>query len=199
MDTTIEELEKCECVSSVMNIAPILNIEREQVGTLEILLKNNGGVYVCICSVYSNILKEFTEHAFFYDSYFSTKVKSACRGAIIDNRRYSPICVLEGKDRESKHTLNDMLRNIFQGTCTVNYAFKVTSRDIWWHITDIYLLLYCDLTYRIGKLKTKTNLNSNWPDNWFYMKLFQNNSTNLKRNVFHRSDGSGTGMRLSLI
>ena len=28
MKTTIEELEKCECVSSVMNIAPVLNIER---------------------------------------------------------------------------------------------------------------------------------------------------------------------------
>ena len=31
-DTEIEELEKCECVSSVMNIAPVLNIEREKNG-----------------------------------------------------------------------------------------------------------------------------------------------------------------------
>ena len=30
MDTTIEELEKCECVSSVMNSAPVLKIEREK-------------------------------------------------------------------------------------------------------------------------------------------------------------------------
>ena len=74
MDTTIEELEKCECVSSVMKIAPVLNIEREQMGTLEILLRINDGVYVCICSVYSKVLKEFTEHVFAYDSYFSTKV-----------------------------------------------------------------------------------------------------------------------------
>ena len=99
MDTTIEELKKCECVSSVMNIVPVLNIEREQMGTLKILLRINDGVYVCICSIYSKVLKEFTEHAFVYNSYFSIKVKSACRGAIIDNRRYSLICVLEGKYR----------------------------------------------------------------------------------------------------
>ena len=30
-----------------------------------------------------------------------TKVKSACHGAIIDNRRYAPIYVLEKKDRET--------------------------------------------------------------------------------------------------
>ena len=60
-----------------MNIAPVLNIEREQMGTLEILLRINDGVYVCIYSIYSEVLKEFTDHAFVYDSYFSTKVKSA--------------------------------------------------------------------------------------------------------------------------
>ena len=57
MDTTIEELEKCEFVSSVMNIATVLNIEREKMGTLEILLRINDGVYVCICSIYSKGLK----------------------------------------------------------------------------------------------------------------------------------------------
>ena len=129
MDTTIEELDKCECVSSVMNIEPVLNIEIEQMGTLKILLRINDGVYVCICSIYSKVLKENTQHAFVYDSYFSIKLKSEYRGAIIDNRRYAPICVLEGKDRESKRTLKNMLRNFFQGTCTVNYAFKVNSRD----------------------------------------------------------------------
>ena len=54
MDTTIEELEKRECVSSVMNIAHRVNIEREKMGRLEVLLRINDGVYVCICSVYSN-------------------------------------------------------------------------------------------------------------------------------------------------
>ena len=102
MDTTIEELEKCECVSSVMKIAPVLNIEREKMGCLKILLIIDDGVYVFICSVYSKILKEFTQHAFVYDSYFSTKVNSTCHGAIIYNRRYAPICVLEEKCTETK-------------------------------------------------------------------------------------------------
>ena len=95
-DKTIEELEKYECVSSVMTIEPVLLTERKPMGPLGILLRINDGVYVCIYSVYSKeVLKEFTEHAFVYNSYFSIKVKSACRGAIIDNIRYSPICVLE--------------------------------------------------------------------------------------------------------
>ena len=125
----IEDLEKCECVSSVMTIASVLNIEREQIGTLGILLIIDDGVYVCICTVYPEILKQHTQHAIFYDSYFSTKVKSACRGAIIDNITYAPICVLEKKDRIIKDTLKNMLWNLFQGTCVVKYAFKVTSRD----------------------------------------------------------------------
>ena len=78
MDTTIEELDKCECVSSVIKIAPVSGIENDIMGTLGILLRINHGVYVCICSVYSNILKQWTQHAFLYESYFTTKVKSAC-------------------------------------------------------------------------------------------------------------------------
>ena len=95
MNTAIEELENCECVSSVITTAYVLDVERESMGTMEILLRINDGVYICICSIYSKVLKEHTKYAFVYDSYFSTKIKSACRGAIIDNRRYAPICVLE--------------------------------------------------------------------------------------------------------
>ena len=91
--------------------------------------------------------KQHTQHAFVHDSYFSTKVKSTCRGAIIDNRTYAPICVLEGKDRSNKDTLNNMLMKFFEGTCIVKYAFKVTSHDSPWNITNPYLLLYFDLTH----------------------------------------------------
>ena len=45
-DKKIEELEKCECVSSVMTIAPVLNIEREKIGPLVILMRIDDGVYV---------------------------------------------------------------------------------------------------------------------------------------------------------
>ena len=70
-------------------------------GPLEILLIIDDVVYVCICTVYSKVLKEHTQHVFFYDHYFSTKVKSELRGAIIENRTYAPICVLEEKYRET--------------------------------------------------------------------------------------------------
>ena len=41
----------------MMNIAPLLNIDREKMGTLRILLKIGDGVYVCNCTVYIYVLK----------------------------------------------------------------------------------------------------------------------------------------------
>ena len=74
-------------------------------------------------------LKQFTQNEFVYDSHFLKKQKSECCGAIIDNISYAPISVLEGKDRKRKHTLNNMLRNSFEGTRIVKYAFKGTTHD----------------------------------------------------------------------
>ena len=129
MDTTIEESDKCECVSSVIKIPPVFGIDNDKMGALGIVLIINDGVYACICSVYSNILKLWTQHAFVYDCYFTKKVKSACQGAIIYNRRYAPFCVLEEKDRKTTTKLKNMLRKLFEGTCIVNYAFKITLCD----------------------------------------------------------------------
>ena len=92
MDTTIDELDKYECVSSVIKIAPLLGIERDKMGLLGILMIITDGVYVCIFSVYSKILKQWTQHAFVYDSYFRRTGNNGCQGAIIDNRIYAPIC-----------------------------------------------------------------------------------------------------------
>ena len=129
MDTAMYELEKCEYVSSVIKIESVLHIEREKMGTLGILTRINDGVYVCICSIYSKILNEFTQHAFVYDSYFTTTGNIGFQGAIKDNRRHAPVCVLKEKYRETKNKLKNMLRNFFEGTCYVKYAFKITSRD----------------------------------------------------------------------
>ena len=89
------ELENFECVSSIMTIVPVLNIDIEKIGAMGIPLIIDDGVYVCIYTVYSYVFKEVTQHEFFYDSHFSTKEKSECCGAIIDNISYAPICVLE--------------------------------------------------------------------------------------------------------
>ena len=121
-----------------MTIAPVLNIEREKMGPLKILLRIDDGVYVCNCTVYSDALKQYTQHTFVYDRHFSTKEKSACCGEIIDNITYAPICVLEGKYKTRKHTPKNMIRNFFEGTCLVKYEFKVTSHDSPKHITDVY-------------------------------------------------------------
>ena len=72
-DTEIKELEKYECVSSVMTIAPVLNIEIEKMGPLGILMIFDDGVDVYNCTVYSYVSKQCTQHAFVYDSYFSTE------------------------------------------------------------------------------------------------------------------------------
>ena len=73
-------------------------------------MRTDDGVHLCNCTVYFYVSKKFTQHAFVFGSHFSTKSKSECCGAIIDNILYLPICVLEGKDRKRKHTLKNMLR-----------------------------------------------------------------------------------------
>ena len=73
--TEIKELGKCECISSVITIAPALNIEIEKMGTVGILMRSDGGVYVCIYTVYSYVSEQFTQHSFVYDSHFSTRYK----------------------------------------------------------------------------------------------------------------------------
>ena len=108
-------------------------IEREKMGTLGILMRINDGVYVCICSVYSKILKLWTQHAFLYDSYFTTKVNSACQGAIIDNRRYASICVMDEKDIKTTTKLKNMLRKLFEAHALWSMHSKllhVTPNDI---------------------------------------------------------------------
>ena len=58
MNTAMYELENCECVSSVIKIEDVLDIEREKMGILGIIMRINDGVYVCMCSVCSTISKE---------------------------------------------------------------------------------------------------------------------------------------------
>ena len=50
--------------------------------------------------MFSNI---YSSHAFVYDSNFAQLYKSEYCGAIIDNRYYAPICVLEEKDRKRQY------------------------------------------------------------------------------------------------
>ena len=57
-DTNNRELEKCECVSSVMNITHIMNMETQIIGAMGILQVIDDGVFVCICSVYLDIFKK---------------------------------------------------------------------------------------------------------------------------------------------
>ena len=72
-------------------------------GTLGILLKIDDGVYVCNCTVYSYVLKQFTQHVFVYKIHFSTKEKSERCGEIIENISYAPKCVIEEKYREKEN------------------------------------------------------------------------------------------------
>ena len=112
-----------------MNIERITNIDREKMGSFGILLVIDDVIYVCICTVYLYVFKEYTQHALVYDSHFSTLQNSEGCGAIIYNRSYTPICILEDKDRKSKGALKNILRRLFDGNCVVKYAFKVTAND----------------------------------------------------------------------
>ena len=119
-------LETYECVSSVTNITPVLKVEGKTMINMGILLVIYDGVYACICKVYSSVFTQYTKHTFVYDSHFSTLEKSECCGEIIDRRSYAPICLLEGKDRNIKYALKNILRKFFDGTFIVEYSFKAT-------------------------------------------------------------------------
>ena len=112
-DTEIEELEKCECVSYVITIAPVLNIEREKMGTLGILLKIEDDVYVCICTVYTEILKHFTQHPFVYDSHFqqNRRVNTVVQSLIIDHMHPS---MYWREKIKIINTLKNMLRDFLK-------------------------------------------------------------------------------------
>ena len=98
-------------------------------GDMRIILLIDNVVYVCICRIYSDVFKEYSSHEFICDRHFSQLENSECCGAIIDNKSYAPICVLEEKDRKIQFSLNNMLRVLFEGSCIVEYALKVTTND----------------------------------------------------------------------
>ena len=104
------ELENFECVSYIMTITPLLNNDWEKMGVMGIVLIFDDAVYVCICTVYSSVFKEVTQHTFIYDSHFSAKKNSEYCGEIIDIRAYSPIYVLDEKYRKRKSAMRSMLR-----------------------------------------------------------------------------------------
>ena len=84
-------------------------------GAMGIFLVIDDGFYLYICKVYSSVFKEYTPHAFVYDIHFSQLGKSECCDAIIDNKSYSPIFVLEEKERKSKHALRKILKKVLEG------------------------------------------------------------------------------------
>ena len=71
--------------------------------------------------------EKYTSHEFLYDSNFAQLYKSECYGAIVDDRYYAPIFVLEEEKRTSKTTLKNVRRKSFEGIFIVDYEFKVTA------------------------------------------------------------------------
>ena len=52
-DKNTNDIESYSCVRNVVNVTPVLNIEREQWGACSILRKVDYGVYIFSCSVIS--------------------------------------------------------------------------------------------------------------------------------------------------
>ena len=51
---------------------------------------------------------------------------------------YAPIFVMEEKDRKEEYALKNMLKNISEVRCIVEYVFKVTVNDFSQHVMDFY-------------------------------------------------------------
>ena len=124
----MKELEKCECVLSVMNVAPILNIDKEKMGTMGILLVIDVCVYICICKVYSSNIKEYTQKHSSLTVIFQyyRRVNAVVQSSIIDHMRPS---VYWMEKTGKKVSLKNMLSKFFDGNCIVEYDFKVTANN----------------------------------------------------------------------
>ena len=65
----ISEIEKCACVTNVMNITPMSGIEEVKWVAVSILKTVNDGVYICTCNVHNVKYDLWKKHAFVYDSH----------------------------------------------------------------------------------------------------------------------------------
>ena len=87
----ISEIEKCACVTNVMNLTPISGIEEVPWVAASILKTVNDGVYICVCNVQNVKYDLWTRHAFVYDSHYKSLHQTDCCGARIENRADAPI------------------------------------------------------------------------------------------------------------
>ena len=120
-----------------MTIAPIMKIDKEEMGDMRILQIIDDGAYVWICRVYSDVYKKYPSHAFVYDSIFAPLYKSGCYGAIIDNRYYELMFVPEDKDRTRQTTLK--------------IALKIFLKDValWTMHSNLLQMILYNISWRI--------------------------------------------------
>ena len=126
-DSHISEIKNSSCVKNVMNMTPVLGIERVAWDAASILRTVNDGVFICTCNVKSDEYNFWTKHAFVYDSHCKPLHQTKCCGVLIDNRADAPICVFEDKDRESKKHVDHSLKEFFGGKCHVENLYKITT------------------------------------------------------------------------
>ena len=65
----MNDIENASCVSSVMNILPVQEIEINKWGANIIILKIDDGLYIFTCTVKLFENKIQTKHAFVYESH----------------------------------------------------------------------------------------------------------------------------------
>ena len=150
-------------------------------GSFGIILVIDDGVYVCICIVYSSVFKYFTQQAFVYYSHFSTKEKSECCGATIDNISYAPIHVMEVKDTRATVHWRICLGNSLMAIALSSLhseLLQMILHNIQWIFIDYYTGIWLNFwNIEDGNIQIQK-----FTGKLLDMTLFQNNSTNLQRN-----------------
>ena len=124
-DAKMIEIENTSFMRSVVNVNPVIIIEKEPGGASIILIIVNDGVYICKCSVISDEYICKTKYAFVYYSNLRPLHQSKCCGDLIYNISDVPIVVLGDTARERKLNLRHALKQI-GGMCTVEYVIKIT-------------------------------------------------------------------------
>ena len=135
-------------------------------GTLVIPMRIDYGVYVCNCTIYFYVSKHISHnmHLSMTVIFQQNKIVHAVLQSLIIDHMHPSVYWRKNIEKSNIHWRICLW--VFEGTCIVKYAFKVTSYDSPQHITDIYLLFYWDLTHQFGRLNTETNPYINLLGNW---------------------------------
>ena len=122
VDTSFEEIENAPVVQESLRFVPV-PVDNASGGNEAALLSiQDGGVYFVMSQVDGS---QANFHAFVYDSTGTLDGHAEHSGMIIDNRRTSPVYLIEPKDRGTVQSKRNVLNSFFNARVFVMHVYRM--------------------------------------------------------------------------